>query len=166
MNNFYKHIFRSSCLQMFFKISALKNFATLRIKKRLQHRCFCVRSSHISQDIDRFFHRTLITSYFRPVNIVTFLRKAFSQNTSRSSRLLMFFKIDTLKSFGNFTGKHLSWSLFLKNLQAEGLQLYQKKPLQHRCFSVKFAKFLGTHFLQNPSGFFTSGGCFCIFLKK
>ena len=30
MNNFYKHIFRSSRLQMFFKISALKNFAILR----------------------------------------------------------------------------------------------------------------------------------------
>ena len=47
MNNFYKHIFRSSRLQMFFKISALKNFAILRIKKRLQHRCFRVRSSHM-----------------------------------------------------------------------------------------------------------------------
>ena len=27
---------------MFFKINALKNFAILRIKKRLQHRCFPV----------------------------------------------------------------------------------------------------------------------------
>ena len=35
MNNFYKHIFKSGRLQMFFKISALKNFAILRIKKRL-----------------------------------------------------------------------------------------------------------------------------------
>ena len=35
MNNFYKHIFRSSRLQMFFKIRALKNFAIFRIKKRL-----------------------------------------------------------------------------------------------------------------------------------
>ena len=79
----------------------------------------------------------------------------------------MFFKIDALKSFRNFTGKHLSWSLFLKNLDAEGLQLYQKR-LQHRCFSMKFAKFLRTPFLQNPFGdcFFTPGGCFCIFFKK
>ena len=29
-----------------------------------------------------------------------------------------------LKSFANFTRKHLCWSLFLKNLQAEGLQLH------------------------------------------
>ena len=46
MNYFYKHTFQSSHLQMFFKIGALKNFAILRIKKRLQHRCFPVRSSH------------------------------------------------------------------------------------------------------------------------
>ena len=47
MNNFYKHVFRSSPLQMFFKISALKNFTILRIKKRLQHNCFRVRSCHM-----------------------------------------------------------------------------------------------------------------------
>ena len=39
----------------------------------------------------------------------------------------MFFKIAALKSFANFTGKHLRWSLFLKKLQAEGLQFYLKK---------------------------------------
>ena len=47
INNFYKHIFRSNFLQIFFKISALKNPAILRIKKRLQHRCFPVRSIHV-----------------------------------------------------------------------------------------------------------------------
>ena len=34
------------------------------------------------------------------------------------------------KSFGNFTGKHLRWSPFLKNLQAEDLQLIKKTPTQ------------------------------------
>ena len=34
--NFYKHIFRSSRLQMFFKISALKNLTILRIKTPTQ----------------------------------------------------------------------------------------------------------------------------------
>ena len=124
MNNFYKHIFRSSRLQMFFKISALKNFTLLRIKKRLQHRYFRVRSCHMMLIYWYFFHRTLITSHFRYVNIVKFLRTVSLWNTSRSSRLQMLFKIDALKSFGNFTGKHLSWNLFLKNLQAKGLQLY------------------------------------------
>ena len=36
----------------------------------------------------------------------------------RSSRSLMFFKIGVLKNVGNFTGKHLFWSLFLTKLQA------------------------------------------------
>ena len=39
----------------------------------------------------------------------------------------MFFKISVRKSFANFTGMHLCWSAFLKNLQSEGLQLYWKK---------------------------------------
>ena len=39
----------------------------------------------------------------------------------------MFFKIGVLKSFSNFTGKHLCSSLFTKSLQGEGLQLYSKK---------------------------------------
>ena len=38
----FKNIFRSSRLQMFIKIGALKNFATFSIKKCLQHRCFPV----------------------------------------------------------------------------------------------------------------------------
>ena len=45
-----------------------------------------------------------------------------------------------------FTGKHLCWSLFLINMQAEGLQLFFKKTLRGRCFLVKFAKFLRTPF--------------------
>ena len=46
------NIFRSSRLQMFFKIAALKIFAIFWIKRSLQHRCF-------------------------PVNIAKFLRTAF-----------------------------------------------------------------------------------------
>ena len=40
INYFYKHIFSSNRLQMFFEIGALKNFTILRVKKRLQHKCF------------------------------------------------------------------------------------------------------------------------------
>ena len=43
---FYEHIFRSNHTQMFFKLAALKSFVILRIKKRLQHSCFPIRSSH------------------------------------------------------------------------------------------------------------------------
>ena len=91
-----------------------------------------------------------LTNYFCPMNIAKFLRTAFLQNTSRSSRLQMFFKIGVLKSFPNFTGKHLSWSLFLKTLQAEGLQLYFKKsPIQ--VFSCEVCKiFRNTFFQRKP----------------
>ena len=50
----------------------------------------------------------------------------------------MFFKIDVLKNFANFTGKHQCWSLFLVN--------FIKKRLQHKCFPVKYANFLRTTF--------------------
>ena len=130
----------------------------------LQEMLINIKIRHFHSSInhqEHLFHRTLITRYFRPVNIAKFLRTALLQNTTRSSRFQMFFKVSVLKSFANFTGKHLCWGLFLKNLQAEGLQLFIEKSLQHKCFPLKFVKFLRTPFLQN-----TSGGCFCIFLKK
>ena len=45
-----------------------------------------------------------------------------------------------------YAGKHLFWNLFLKKLQVFRLQVcnFINKRLQHRCFSVKFAKFLRT----------------------
>ena len=50
-----------------------------------------------------------------------------------------------LKSFANFTGKQLSWNLFL--IKFAGLRAcnFIKKRLQHRSFPVKFAKFLKTY---------------------
>ena len=47
-----------------------------------------------------------------------------------------------------FTGEHLCWSLFLIRFQAWNVI---KKRLQHRCFSVNFAKFLTTTVLKNIS---------------
>ena len=66
----------------------------------------------------------------------------------------MFFKIEVLKHFTIFTGKDLCWSLFLIKFQAfrRGSLLkkdsshFIKRRLQHRCFSVKIAKFLRTAF--------------------
>ena len=46
-----------------------------------------------------------------------------------------------LKNFANFTGKDLSWSFFLTK--------FIEKRLQHRCFSVQFAKFLKKSNLEN-----------------
>ena len=115
----------------------------------LQEMLIHVKTRHFHSSInhqEQLFHRTLITGFFRPVNIAKFLRRTFLQNTFRSWRLQIFLKVGILKSFANFTGKHLCWSLFLKNLQAEGLQLH-KKRLQRRCFPVNFAKFFRTPFL-------------------
>ena len=45
----------------------------------------------------------------------------------------MFFKIDALKNFANFTGKHLCWSLFLIKLQplwpVKNTLLYRTPPV-------------------------------------
>ena len=71
--------------------------------------------------------------------------KAFWGETNRSSLSQMLFKISVLKNFANFIGKH-------QCLKACNVIT---KILQHRCFPVKFAKFLRTPFLQN-----TPGGCF------
>ena len=57
-------------------------------------------------------------------------------------------KIDVLKNFANFTGKHLFWSLFLIVADLKACS-FIKKRLQHRCFPVKFHKFLKTHILKN-----------------
>ena len=65
----------------------------------------------------------------------------------------MFLKVGVLKNFANFTGKQLLWNFFLMKLRttAEGVtkgnvaqQLYPKKRFQHRCFPMKFVRFLRT----------------------
>ena len=108
-----------------------------------------IKTCHFHSSInhqERLFHITHTLSSFHPLNIAMCLRTVFLEETSRSSLLQMFFKIDVLRSFTNFTGKHLCWSLFSKNLQAGDLP-FHKKRLQHSCFPVKFAKFLRTLFL-------------------
>ena len=58
----------------------------------------------------------------------------FWGKTNRSDLSQLFLKIDVLKNFANFIGKHQRWSVFLIKLQAW-------RSLQHRCFPVKFANF-------------------------
>ena len=59
--------------------------------------------------------------------LINFSFSQFHERIFRSSRTQMFFKTGVLKRFANFAGKHLCWSLFLKSLQAVGLQLHKKK---------------------------------------
>ena len=58
----------------------------------------------------------------------------------------MFFEIGVPKSYSNFTRKHLCWSL-----QAEGLQLYQKKKTPTQVFSCEVYKiFKESTFYRTP----------------
>ena len=63
------------------------------------------------------------------------------------------FKLGVLKNFVNSLEKHLCRSLFLIKLQTSCNSI--KKKFQHKCFPVKFTKFLRIPFLQN-----SSSGCF------
>ena len=56
------------------------------------------------------------------------------------------------KNFANFTGKHLCWNLFLMKFLTFRHYSTGKdttKVLQHRCFPVKYVKFLRTTLLKN-----------------
>ena len=55
-----------------------------------------------------------------------------------------FFEIGALKNFASFIVKYRCWSLFLIKLQA-----FRPKRFQHRCFPVKFAKFLRKQIMKN-----------------
>ena len=64
----------------------------------------------------------------------------------RSSRSQMFFKIGVVKHLRNFTEKYLCWeSLFKKAASLMACKLYLIET-PHRCFHVKFRKFLWTPF--------------------
>ena len=52
-----------------------------------------------------------------------------------------------LRNFTKFTGKHLWQSLFFNKVAGLRPATLLKKRLWHRCFPVKFAKFLRTPFL-------------------
>ena len=57
-----------------------------------------------------------------------------------------------LRNFAKFTGNHLYQSLFFSKVVGLRPATLWKKRLWHRCFSVNFAKFLRTPFLQNTCG--------------
>ena len=68
----------------------------------------------------------------------------------RSSRPEVFCKKGALKNFAKFTGKHLCQSLFFNKVVGLWPTTLFKKRLWHRCFSVKFLKFLRPRiFIEN-----------------
>ena len=74
------------------------------------------------------------------------LSKRMDFSHGRSSRLKVFCRIDVLRNFAKFTGKHLCESLFFDKVAGFRPWTLFKKILWHRCFPVNFAKFLRTHF--------------------
>ena len=71
--------------------------------------------------------------------------------TTRNSHQRCSVKIDVLKNFGKFTGRHLCQSLFLNKAASLSPATLLKKRLYFRCFPLNFAKFLRRPFLQNTS---------------
>ena len=91
------------------------------------------------------FYVDFIDFYLDYTNIFLKLCLKYRDFIYRSRRSQMFFKIGVLKNFAIFTGKHLCWSLFLIQLQAQAQACkFIRKRLQHRCFPVNIAKFLKT----------------------
>ena len=83
----------------------------------------------------------------------------WTKSTHRSSSPQTFFKIDVLKNFTMFTGKHPCWSLFLIKLT----KFFIIKRLQHSCFLFNIAKFSRTPFftehLRTTASVLTSSAC-------
>ena len=81
----------------------------------LQETLINIKTRHFHSSINYQEHLFHITFYRQLLSSYEY-EESFFINTSRSSRLQMFFKIGVLKSFSDFTGKHLWWSLFFKKL--------------------------------------------------
>ena len=69
----------------------------------------------------------------------------------RSSHPEVFCKKIVLENFGKFSGKHLCESLCFNEVAAFYYATLFKRRLQHRCFPVKFRKFLRAPFCQTTS---------------
>ena len=69
-------------------------------------------------------------------------------STSRSSQGRCSVKKGVFKNFANFTGKHVLESHFNKVADLKSCN-FIKKRLQHRCFLVKFLKFLRIPLFKN-----------------
>ena len=110
---------------------------------------FCIRFAQIYQSPanteTRNTLKTLTVAASNSFNIYKHLTLSLCNINSawRSSRLQMFFKVGALQTSANFTKKHLCQKTFFNKVQAWPATLF-KKRLQHRCFPVKFAKFLRT----------------------
>ena len=107
--------------------------------------------------LDLLFYCWLWTVKFRfgrfmntlGVKFTTFRVKVNLSNMKQPP--VVFYKKGFCKNFAKFTGKRLCQSLFFNKVAGLRPTTLLTKRLSHRCFPVKFAKFLRTAFLQNSS---------------
>ena len=95
------------------------------------------------------FSNDEILKLIRPLNV----HKAQGHDDvsiSRSSHQRCYIKEGVLRNYIKFTGKHLCQSLFLNKVAGLRPATLLKKRLWHRCFSVKFVKFLRSPFYRTP----------------
>ena len=110
--------------------------------KQLQYRkimnCYIVAFLKILLKFQNSSFLKPLKDCFHPFLAMFFRVYAWNENLglNRSHHWRYSAKKVALKNFGNFTGKHLCCILFIK------------KNLQHRCFPVRFAKFLRTAFFE------------------
>ena len=140
-------IFRSSCSQMFFKISFLKSFAILEPLSNNEVTDLLLQNTYLG-----WFWIFVAANTFLQLNLVFIVdsRTGFSSGllwkhelNLRSSHWSYSVKRVILEHFANFTGKRLCWSLFLIELQTF-----------HRCFLVKLVIFLRTPNLKSANDCF------------
>ena len=86
-----------------------------------------------------------IKTYFKFVSLKSQVR------IGRSSHRRCSVRKGVYRNFAKFTEKHLCQSLFFNKVAGLSLPTLLKKRLWHRCFPLKFAKFLRPPFLQITS---------------
>ena len=77
--------------------------------------CYCTyvhKMNRFENQVKRIAELSHMNQWLHHFTIFDF-RWSRTLQKNRSSRSQMFLKISIFKSFANFTGKHLSWSLFL-----------------------------------------------------
>ena len=90
-------------------------------------------------------------SFFVRITVFTKFFSKFQISFGKSSHRRCSIKKGALRNFAKYRGKHLCQSSFFHKIAGLGPATLLKKKLRHRCFSVNFAKFLGTPFLQKIS---------------
>ena len=134
-------ILRSSRLQMFFKVSVLKNFAMLGPLSNNKPSF----PEHLWWLLLNFWG----SKYFFVAEHGIY---CWQSHRFRSSHQRCSVRKGILRNFAKLTGKHKYQGLFFNKIAGLRPGTLLKKRLRHRCTPVNFAKFLGTPFSPNIYG--------------